>query len=40
MDGPDKTDHPSDLALWNRIVFNRGQMQPGGKIYLKNDHQY
>ena len=35
MDGPDITDHQSDLELSNRVVFNRGQIQPGGKIYLK-----
>ena len=40
MDGPDRTDHLSDLEPWNRMVFNRGQIRPGGKKYLKNDHQY
>ena len=35
MDGPDITDHQSELELSNRVVFNRGQIQPGGKIYLK-----
>ena len=35
MDGPDITDHQSDLELSNRVVLNRGQIQPGGKIYLK-----
>ena len=35
MDGPDITDHKSDLELTNRVVFNRGQFQPGDKIYLK-----
>ena len=35
MDELDITDHPSDLELWNRMVFNRGQIRPGGKKYLK-----
>ena len=35
MDGPDITEHQSELELSNRVVFNRGQTQPGGKIYLK-----
>ena len=40
MEGPDITDHRSELGLRNWMVFNRGQIRPGGKIYLKNDHQY
>ena len=35
MNGPDITDHQNDLEISNRVVFNRGQIQPGGKIYLK-----
>ena len=35
MGGPDITDHPSDLELWNRMVLNRGQIRPGGQMNLK-----
>ena len=38
MDGPDSTDHLSDFELWSWMVFNRGQIRPSSKKYLKNDH--
>ena len=32
--------HLFDYCLSNQVVFDRGRIQPGGKIYFKNAHQY
>ena len=40
MDEPDMAYHLTDYGLSDQTVFDRGQIQPGGKIYFKNAYQY
>ena len=40
MDEPDMVYHLTDYDLSDQTVFDRGQIQPGGKIYFKNAYQY
>ena len=37
---PDMVDHWNNCGLSNRIVFDRGQIRPAGKIDFKNAFQY
>ena len=40
MDEPDMGYDKNEYCLSNKTVFDRGQIQPGGKIYFKNAYQY
>ena len=32
--------HQTDYGLSDQTVFDRGQIQPGGKIHFKNAYQF
>ena len=40
MDKPDMGNHQTEYGLSNQMVFDRGQLWPGGKINFKNAYQY
>ena len=39
MDEPDMVYHLTDYGLSDQTVFDRGQIQPGGKNHLKTVYQ-
>ena len=40
MDEPDMVYHLTDYGLYNQMIFDRGKIRPGGKIYFKSAYQF
>ena len=40
MDEPDMVYHSTDYGLSDQTVFDRGQIQPGGKIHFQNAYPF